>query len=234
MKVAIMQPYFFPYIGYFQLLNSVDKFVIYDDVNYIKQGWINRNRIISNRKPLYFTVPIKNQSSYDLIKNTLIDKKQFIFWKDKFLRTLEYNYKKAPYFLPVFELVKYVVSSDFTVISQISSKSLLETVLYLGIETEMINSSEIYNNKNISSFDRIIDICKIEKATEYINLIGGQGLYSKNYFLENNLLLRFIRTNQFEYAQFGNEFFPNLSIIDVLMFNSVKEANLLLKNFHMI
>lgn len=234
MKIGIMQPYFFPYIGYFQLINSVDKFVIYDDVNYIKNGWINRNQIISNGKPFLFTVPLKNQSSYDLIKNTLIDKKQYKFWKEKFLRTLEYNYKKAPYFLPVFDFVKNILSHDFTVISQISAQSLLATISYLGIKTEIINSSQIYDNNNINSFHRIIDICKKEKATEYINLIGGQKLYSKVIFSDNDLLLSFIKTNDFEYPQFDYDFFPNLSIIDVLMFNSVKESNLILKNFQLI
>lgn len=229
-----MQPYFFPYIGYFQLINSVDKFVIYDDVNYIKQGWINRNQIIANDKPYFFTVPVKNQTSFELIRNTKIDKRKFIFWKGKFLKTLEYNYKKAPHFLPVFELVNQVLNQNFTFISDISTKSLFETISFLGIKTEIVKSSRIYNNNNLDSFDRIIDICKKEKATEYLNLIGGEHLYSKEIFFENNLLLRFIKSEEIEYTQYERKFFPNLSIIDVLMFNSIKEVNLILKKYKLI
>lgn len=236
MKLAIMQPYLFPYIGYFQLINSVDKFVIYDDVNFIKQGWINRNNILVQGKPYLFTLPLINQSSFSKINEVFINNTLYESWRKKILRTLEQSYKKAPFYKEIYCLVDNVldVGAQNIDISAISRKSFVDTSKYLDINTEFIYSSSVYENENLSGKKRVIDICKKENAMHYINPIGGQELYDFDFFKEHGLELSFIKTLPIEYNQFKNEFTPWLSIIDVLMFNSIEETKLLLDKYELV
>ena len=236
MKLAIMQPYLFPYIGYFQLINTVDKFVIYDDVNFIKQGWINRNNILVQGKPYLFTLPLKNQSSFSKINEVFVNSTQYDSWRKKSIRTLEQSYKKAPFFKDVYDLVDNVldVGDKEIDIATIATKSLVEISKYLEIKTEFVFSSSIYDNDELSGKTRVIDICKKENATSYINPIGGQELYDKVFFKESGLELSFIKTMPIEYNQFKNGFVPWLSIIDVLMFNSIEETKFLLNKFELV
>ena len=231
-----MQPYIFPYIGYFQLINAVDKFVVYDDVNFIKQGWINRNNILVQGKPYLFTLPLIKQSSFSKINEIFINNILYDSWKKKTLRTLEQSYKKAPFFKDVYDLVDNVldVGDKEIDIATIATKSLVETSKYLEINTEFVFSSSIYDNDELSGKTRVINICKKENATSYINPIGGQELYDKVFFKENGLDLSFIKTLPIEYNQFKNEFAPWLSIIDVLMFNSIEEIKLLLNKYEFV
>ena len=230
MKIAIMQPYIFPYIGYFQLINAVDKFAIYDDVNYIKQGWINRNRLLVNGLSYTFTIPIENNSSFTTIQKTKIDQKNYEKWKGKFYKTLELSYKKAPYFEDIIKLVFLTFDSQFEFISELALKSILNICSYLKIDTTFVKTSSLYNNANLHSQNRIIDICKKEHATEYINLIGGIELYSKKDFAVDEITLKFLKPKQITYNQnnFNAIFHENLSIIDVLMFNSIDETKKIL------
>jgi hypothetical protein len=234
MKLAIMQPYLFPYIGYFQLINAVDKFVIYDDVNFIKQGWINRNAILANGKSLRYAVPLENQSSFTKINETLINKRNYQFWKTKFLKTIEQNYNKAPFFSEVFNIINNTIDSETNSLSVMATNSLKDVSNYLGITTAFEDSSSIYKNQNLTSQDRILDICKIEKATVYYNLSGGIELYSEKVFLEKKIKLNFIKSDYITYNQFNQEFVPNLSIIDVLMFNDVNKVKSFLSNYKLI
>lgn len=223
MKLAIMQPYLFPYIGYFQLINAVDKFVIYDDVNFIKQGWINRNNILVQGKALLFTVPLENASSFTKINEVQLHQKLYENWKVKFLRTIEQSYKKAPFFEPVYNLIKQVFESENECITNLATNSLIAVCNYIGIQTEIVKTSSGYNNSVLSGRDRVIDICNQEKAHHYINPIGGMELYDKEYFKEKGFLLNFIKSKPVSYQQFNNDFVPWLSIIDVLMFNAVDD-----------
>lgn len=236
MKLAIMQPYLFPYIGYFQLINTVDKFVIYDDVNFIKQGWINRNNILVQGKPYLFTLPLKNQSSFSKINEVFVNSTQYDSWRKKSMRTLEQSYKKAPFFEDIYNLVDNVldVGDKEIDIATIATKSLVEISKYLEINTEFVFSSSVYDNEDLSGKARVINICKKEKATYYINPIGGQELYDKFFFKESGIELSFIKTGSIEYNQFKNGFVPWLSIIDVLMFNSIGETKLLLNKFELV
>ena len=231
MKLAIMQPYLFPYIGYFQLLNAVDRFVIYDDVSFIKQGWINRNKILINGKEHLFTVHLKHASSFEIIKNTLINERLYFKWRDKFLKTLQFNYQKAPYFKNVYFIIEEVLSSESEYISRLAVNSLKAISNYLGIESFIVESSTTYQNSHLYGQERIIDICKKEKAIMYLNLHGGINLYSRNYFNNQQLTLSFITSLYSEYRQFENKFVPWLSIIDVLMFNSTEQTHKMLKNY---
>lgn len=214
-----MQPYIFPYIGYFQLINAVDKFVFYDDVNYIKQGWINRNKILVSNKDYLFTIPLKNASPFSLISEIYISRDLFSKWKSKFLQSLNQSYKKASNFENTINLIESVFQKEYVTISQLSIESIKTISEFIGIKTEFVISSEKYQNKELGRQERLIDICRQEKANHYINAIGGQELYKKEDFLKEQIRLDFIKTLPIEYKQFNNEFVPWLSIIDVLMFN---------------
>jgi len=233
MKLAVMQPYLFPYIGYYQLIASVDKFVIYDDVSYIKQGWINRNNILNNHKPVLFTVPLNDASSFRRICDTELNTKQYSPWKEKFLRSLELNYRRAPFFVQTHELVCNVLNAGDNDISQLASRSLKVLCKYLNVSTEIVGTSAKYNNNDLRSQERILDICKQEGATTYINAPGGQGLYSFSDFNEKGVKLQFIKPGNIIYKQFAEKFVPSLSMIDVLMFNSKEEATILLNQYEL-
>jgi hypothetical protein len=233
MKVAIMQPYIFPYIGYFQLINAVDKFVIYDDVTFIKQGWINRNNILLNKKPFLFTVPVKDISSFTLIKDTEISWAGN--WKAKFLKTITQAYSKAPFYDHSYKLIADVFSEHETRISRLAIQSIKVILNYLEIKTTVIESSfSSYQNSYLNYEERILDICKRELATHYLNPIGGISLYSKETFQASKIELCFLKTKPILYQQFGAEFVPSLSIIDVIMFNSKEEIKEMLKDFHFV
>ncbi|NQU81513.1 MAG: WbqC family protein [Bacteroidetes bacterium] len=232
MKIAIMQPYLFPYIGYFQLMNAADKFVVYDDVTYIKSGWINRNRILVNNREHMFTIPLKNASSNILIKDiqiSLNDK-----WINKLLKTLDQNYKKAPYFEEIFSLVSRIINIKTKYIRDMHLRSFQLINQYLGIETSVIETSNIYNNQYMKGKQRVIDICHQENAKHYINPIGGQELYEKELFMKNGIKLSFLKTEEINYPQFESDFVPWLSVIDVMMFNSLEIIQNMLNQYELI
>jgi len=228
-----MQPYLFPYIGYFQLINSADKFVIYNDVAFIKQGWINRNNILSGNKAGLFSVPLKDASSYKLIKDTLIDENLYLKWKEKFHRTVEVNYRKAPFYPDVFKLINDVFETKTENITEMARKSIELTCSYLEINT-ILGDSESYNNSSLKSQERVLDICKIENAGVYINAAGGKDLYSKDVFKSQNIDLFFLNQLKFEYKQYNFDFVTWLSIIDVMMFNSKEEVKIILEKYELI
>lgn len=222
MKIAIMQPYIFPYIGYFQLINAVDKFVFYDDVNYIKKGWINRNRILVNNEAKLFTVPVLKASQNKLINEIELgieDK-----WFTQFYSTLEQNYKKAPYYEPTLSLIKTIFNQPHKTISDLATTSITHISNHIGISTVFELSSLNYaNTKGMDKADRLIEITKINNAQNYINPSGGKELYQKEYFLERGVNLLFIENQINPYPQFNTDFVGGLSIIDVMMFNSITD-----------
>jgi hypothetical protein len=231
MKLAIMQPYLFPYIGYFQLINAVDKFVLLDDVNYISRGWINRNRILINGDAQLISVPLKNASQNRLINEIEIVNDQK--WREKLLRTFQFNYKKAPFFNDVFHLVEKIILNKEKSISTFIFNSINDINKYFAIKTIIEPSSAKYNTKNLKAEQKVLNICIQEKATTYINPIGGTELYSKQLFKDNNLDLFFLKTKEIVYIQNCKNFIPWLSIIDVMMFNSVDRIRVMLDDFEL-
>jgi len=227
-----MQPYIFPYIGYFQLIESVDKFVIYDDVNFINKGWINRNRILNNGKESLFTIPLKEASQNKLINEINVNWDSS--WKSKFLKTLDQSYKKAPYYQEILNIIEHTLRIDNEPISKVIEINLRLICHYLDIKTEIISSSAIYQNTHLKAKERILDICLQEKASQYINPIGGVELYDKDFFEAKNIKMNFIKSNAVEYKQYKNQFVPWLSMIDVLMFNSKEKIKELLNNFDLV
>ncbi|MFA5619165.1 MAG: WbqC family protein [Weeksellaceae bacterium] len=233
MTISVMQPYIFPYIGYFQMIRAVDTFVFYDDVNFIKKGWINRNRILVNGNDYTFTVPMQKVSQNNLILESFIHSELYPEWKTKFSQTLA-SYKKAPYYNEIHPFIQNLLDAEYNSISDLAIKTIVEISKYLGLNTEFKNSSESYQNRGMERQERLIDICKQESATHYINALGGQELYKKEDFQKEGIRLSFIKSNPIEYKQFKNEFVPWLSIIDVLMFNSKEETLKLLDNYELI
>jgi WbqC-like protein family len=226
MKLGIMQPYFLPYIGYFQLMAAVDKFVAYDDVNFIKGGWINRNRILLNGHEHLFTVPLVKASP-----NRLINEIELVGrtgWKRKLMDTLDQAYRQAPYFQQVLPLIREIVHYHEQSLSKYLVHGLSKIKTYLDIATELVPSSSKYDNRNLKGEERVLDICRQERATVYINPAGGHALYDPEHFRANGVSLRFLEPRPIEYRQSGSEFHPWLSILDVLMFNSREEAKALL------
>ncbi len=217
MKLAIMQPYFFPYIGYFQLINSVDKFVFYDDVNYIKSGWINRNRLFLADDVRYITVPVEGASSFKKINATQIKKDDK--WMVKIIDLIKNNYSDAPFYAPVCGLIESTLYSNSENLSALAKFSIMNTANYIGVNTEFVLSSVVYKNQEKTGVDRVIDICIIEKSTEYWNLPGGRDLYNAELFGAHDIGLRFVDVLIEPYQQKNNKFYPGLSIIDVLMYN---------------
>lgn len=218
MKIGIMQPYFFPYIGYWQLIHSVDKYVIYDDVNYIKGGWINRNQILMNGKSKMINLKMDGASSNKLIYEIHVANDKIYI--EKLLRTIRHCYAKAPYFSDVFSLIEEIIYFDNLNIAIYLANSINKIADYIGIKTEFLMSSNIEKNDSLKGEDRIIDICKNLNASEYYNAIGGIKLYSQERFDYNGIQLKFLKTIDVEYTQNIDKFIPNLSIIDVMMFNS--------------
>ena len=213
-----MQPYIFPYIGYFQLMKEVDTMIFLDDVNFINKGWINRNRILVNGKDFLFTLDLKGASQNKKINeiDLGIDEK----WKKKFLRTIEEAYKKAPCYESARMIIEQVFSTTETNLSRFIFQSFSLINGYLGINTRLVASSSVYGGNELKGQERIRFICEAEKATEYINPPGGQELYDNDFFTQKQIELSFLQPSITAYPQFSNEFVPGLSIIDVMMFNS--------------
>ncbi len=233
MKIAIMQPYFFPYIGYFQLINAVDEFVIYDNIEYTKKGWINRNRILENNKDVFITLPLKKDSDYLFVRDRYLADS----WrkdKKKLLNKITENYKKAKFFNNIIGLFENCINFESENLFDFIYKSLITINEYLEIKTKITISSTIEINHNLKSVNKVIEICKVKKAHTYINPIGGLELYSKENFLNNKINLFFLKTISCEYKQFENQFIPFLSILDVMMFNTKEEIKEMLNQYELI
>lgn len=224
-----MQPYFFPYLGYFQLIKEVDKFVIYDNIQYTKKGWINRNRYLVNGESKYITIPLKKDSDYlDVVDRWISED----FDKIKLLNQIKEAYKKAPYFSDTYRLLEECIQYSENNLFGFIYNSIIKVVEYLQIDTEVVISSSIDINHSLKSKDKVIEICKAIGGDVYVNPVGGMELYSKAEFDEKGLLLNFIQMQEVRYEQFDREFVPMLSIIDVLMFNSKETVIQLLDSYN--
>ena len=220
MKVAIMQPYFLPYIGYFQLIAAVDVFVIYDNIKYTKKGWINRNRMLLNGTDAMFSLPLKNDSdSLDVVERELAAD----FNRNKLLNQFEGAYARAPYFAQTFPLIERIVRHDERNLFRYIHHSIVSVCKHLGPTTEIRVSSDIAVDHELKGQDKVIALCEALGADCYVNPIGGVDLYSKEAFKSRGIDLKFVRSKPFEYRQFDNAFVPWLSIVDVMMFNPVHE-----------
>ena len=232
MKLAIMQPYFFPYLGYFQLINSVDTFILYDDVNYIKKGWINRNNILLNNKQHLINVPLIAASQNKLINEIEILKENK--WKLNLLKTIYQSYKTAPFFQPTYSIIEKTLYSNSETISELNTFAVREIIDYLDIKTQIKVNSTIDNNKELKGQTKILNICVNENATNYHNPIGGIELYDRLTFKQHGIDLFFMQNRLIDYPQFNSNFISGLSIIDVLMFNNKQEIQNMLTKYELL
>lgn len=216
MKIGVMQPYFFPYIGYYQLMNAVDTFVVYDNIKYTKKGWINRNRILVNDKPDYFSISLKKDSDFLNVNQRQLSED----WKKDstyHLKKIAASYGKCPFYDEVMPLIREVFLYPETNLFGFIYNAIERTRNYLDINCELRISSTLKIDHSLKSAERVKAICNNLNASEYINPQGGTELYDHQDFRDSGLELKFIRTGNFTYRQTVPEFVPHLSIIDVLL-----------------
>ncbi len=230
MNVAVMQPYIFPYLGYFNLIEASDLFVFYDDVNFVKKGWIHRNRILLNGKDFLFTIPLNNASQNKFINE--IDTKFDEKWRQKFFKNIRFAYQKAPFYEPVSELIQKQINKN-TKISDLGIQSIQAVYDFLGLSFNYCKSSEKFSNtKGMDRADRLISITKQVGGQNYINLEGGRKLYEKVYFEKKGINLKFLESSLPSYKQGKQkEFIKGLSIIDILMYNDIESVKSMFKAY---
>lgn len=250
--IAGNQSYFFPYLGYFQLINAVDKFNLYDNLNFISRGWVNRNNILLNNGNVFMiTVPLANRSSFIKIRDLEIDDLNgSMKWRHKICKTIYDNYKRALMFGEMYPFLESLIHHPTKHLSELNSNSVIQICKYLSINTTIETNPDIYqhieslllNEKYISENYgnletkeiRLIEICRFEKADTIYNSIGGTSFYSKDKFGKYGVNVRFLKMKEIAYKQHDNPFVPNLSIIDVLMFNSRTRVQEMLREYELI
>jgi len=232
MKIAVMQPYLFPYIGYFQLIGAVEKFIIFDNVNFINKGWINRNCVLLDGKKYLFTLSLEKASQNKLINqiNVLESHKH----KEEILKLIYHAYCKASEYDRVYPLIHEIINNNESNLSRFTEAGLRRIAEFLDLDTSFLCASQIENDGSLKGRDKIMAICKRLNADEYINPIGGTELYDKDEFLRKGIRLSFLKTKDIVYPQFKNDFVPNLSIIDVLMFNPKAKIKDFLNDFELV
>jgi hypothetical protein len=217
MTLALMQPYAFPYLGYFQLMGAVDRFVLLDDVNYINAGWINRNRLMGSSGPLRFTLPIEGAS-----QNRRLGELQLVsgpLWQDKLLRTIEQSYSRSPGFAHAWPVVEAVLRFPERRLTDWLRHSLERVCAALGVNTPMVSAAAVHPAGAARGQRRVVEICLREGATDYVNSDGGRALYTPDAFANEGVRLHFLTHHPRPYPQRGAAFVERLSIIDVMMSN---------------
>ena len=228
-----MQPYFFPYIGYWQLINAVDKFVVYDNIKFTKNSWIRRNRILVESRAKLFTLPIKNDSDYlDVCERYL--SQTYKNGKKKLLNQIKSAYKQSSQFETVYSFIEELINYENDNLFEYIYNSIIEILKYLNVDTEIFISSRIDVDHSLKNKFRVMAICKALGGDVYINPIGGVELYDRKEFSQNCIGLKFLRTKELEYEQFDAPFIPDLSMIDVMMFNNVEQINQMLGSYELV
>lgn len=231
MKLAIMQPYFFPYLGYFQLINSVDRFIVYDNIKYTKKGWINRNQILQNGEAKIFSINLKKDFDYcDVCDRSL----SVEYSRAALLNKLKECYCKAPFYKEAIIPIKRAIEEPIDNLFQYIYYSILHICEFLNIKTEIVISSSLEMDHSLKSKERVMAICKACGAEQYINPAGGIMLYDKTEFIQSGIHLDFLKMNDIIYRQFEDDFVPSLSIIDIMMFNSAQDIHAMLEDYTLI
>jgi hypothetical protein len=254
MTLAIMQPYFFPYLGYFHGIAAVDKYILYDQLAYIKEGWIHRNRYLGVGGPAYFVARTRSKSSFAKIGE--IELFDHPAWRKKILHAFLYNYRTRPFFDEVFPVLERVVNAEAGLLTDLCALSIQEVCAFLEIPTEVSRDPAPFremeeklaaNEADLPALFpairleaperkvyRAIAMCQIERTDTYVNAIGGQALYRKEEFRRNGIALHFVQTRPHPYPQSTRTFYPNLSILDVLMNCGKQGTQLLLREYDLV
>lgn len=228
-----MQPYFFPYLGYFQLIKAVDVFVVYDNIEFTKKGWMHRNRLLFNNKVDYFTINISKDSDYLNVVNRKISPVYFNKEMPKILRKIHQNYNSAPFFEEIFPILKEIFEYEENNLFKYIYNSLLVIINYLNLQTKIKISSSISIDHDLKNKWRLFEISRALKIENYVNPIGGHDLYHKTEFASHGIELYFLKPNLPTYNQNNSEFFPGLSIIDVMMYNSKEDIGNFLNQYEL-
>ena len=219
-RIAIMQPYFLPYLGYWQLMGYVDKFVVYDDIQFTKKGWIHRNRYLNNGSDQMFTLPLKKDSDYlDVVDRRLSD--SWNIEKNKLKRKVEGAYGKSPHFQEAMAIFNECLDCEENNLFNFILGSIKIIKESLDIGTELLVSSEVGETQHLKGQQRVLEICRSLGANEYVNPIGGYELYDRNDFAQEGVELKFHKIGDVTYNQMQRDFLPNLSVLDILMFSGV-------------
>ncbi len=235
MKIGIMQPYFLPHAGYFSLISAVDIFVFYDDVQHIRKGWINRNRIKNANAANgweYINVPLRRSPRGARIREIQIHAEGN--WREKLERKLLFHYKKAPFFMEAQELMGDILACTSCKISEFNFHSIASICRYLDIVPRFVVASDLEYDRSLGAQERLIEITRLLGGDTYLNAIGGLSMYSKEDFARASLKLQFVKPAQISYRQGKGNFVPNLSIIDTLMWNSKESAREMVYNYTLV
>lgn len=223
------QPYLFPYLGYWQLMNASDIYVIADNMQYIKKGYINRNYILSNNNPHRLTLEVQGVHLGIPINEVKVGNNA-----KKILKTIFHAYTKAPYFSEAYPMIEEILLNDEKNLAKYVGYSIERIADYLDMDTKFVYESDLEVDYSLGAQSGIINICKQFNADQYINAIGGQELYKKEGFFQEGIILNFLKMEEIKYKQFNNEFVPNLSIIDVMMFNSKDLVKEMLNSYRLV
>lgn len=232
MNLAIMQPYFFPYIGYFQLMNHVDEWIIFDNIQFIDKGWINRNRILHTNPDKdwqFITIPLSKRGQFDRINEINIIQNQS--WVETIMGKLT-AYKKAPHYIETKDFVYECLSDPTESLTETLEKTLIKTTQHLGIKTPItVQSRQNWKLPEITHPGQwALEISKIKKAKKYTNLYGGSSIFQQKEFDNAEIELQFLKPKLQPYAQYRKNFVEGLSIIDVMMWNDKESIRKILKN----
>lgn len=233
-SIAVMQPYFFPYIGYYQLARMVDTFVLYDNVEFTKSGWIHRNRILMNGKIKYISLSLRKDSDYKMIGERRIASIFFEKNRGKIIRQIENSYRNSEQFSTVMPVIYEAMSSNQNNLYDYLYHSIRVIFNYLNIRPRVIRSSEVDLYHQLPASKKLIAFCDFYGANRLINPIGGIKLYDRSEFLENGIKLSFLESTQINYSNEDGEVPTHLSIIDVLMNNSRDQIETMLNNFKLV
>ena len=228
-----MQPYFLPYLGYFQLVHAVDAFVIYDNIEFSKGGWVQRNRILLNGTDSLFSLPIRKDSDFlDIRDRRLAD--TFPVERGKLLRRIDAAYHRAPHYAQTMPLIETCVMYESDNLFEFIRHSVQLVSDHLGITTRFVVSSTLPTDRHLKGQDRVVATCRDMGCRTYVNAINGRTLYDRPTFEAHGIDLKFIQMHPVEYPQFGHPFIPNLSIVDVLMFNPLARVRELLNAYELV
>jgi hypothetical protein len=233
LKLALMQPYFFPYLGYFQIISACDLFVIYDDVQFIKGGWINRNRILINGEAQYITLPLEKDHLSKKINERRFTT-GFEREKEAIRRKLEAAYREAPFYADTMAMVRGCFDCKERNVAGFLTNVLTLCCRHLQIATPIRLASELPRNSDGRGEERVIEINKALGADHYINPPGGKELYNKQTFANAGITLSFLQPREIRYSQGAGNFMPWLSILDVLMFNSIEDTRTMLGSYDLV
>ena len=235
-KVALMQPYFLPYHGYFKLIKSVDSFIIYDDAQWIKRGWINRNKIIFKGESDFITIPVNNSPLKTPINQKLLNLNNLEKYKNKIISKVHYTYKSYPYFNSGYSLLKEILSFKALHASEFIINSLILTCDYLGLTNSFYLSSSFKGHESLKGQKQVVSIIKNLNCDNYINSIGGRKLYDENFFKSQGIKLNFLSANPIKYSEEldNQNINTELSILDLIMRESPSYINDLLGDYQIL